>query len=260
MARLLLFLTFCLFFVFKVNGQENLPFSQDWTNPALITMDDDWSNVAGIIGYRGDGLTGSIGTDPQTILADGTTTPVDIIANQGTTTGISTGGIIELDGLGDPTVAFQGSGTADAPFLLISVNTTNFTAITVQYNLRELDTDNSTQQVALHYRVGNSGNFTNVAGGYVADASNGSGQVTPINVVLPAGAENQSEVQIRILTTNASGVDSLIGIDDISVTGTPPPPPPGVPTLSQWGLIILALFFMTLGTLYLIPEMKLKKS
>ncbi|MEZ4884543.1 MAG: IPTL-CTERM sorting domain-containing protein [Chitinophagales bacterium] len=249
MKRLLLFFTFCLFFVLKVNAQEALPFSQDWTNPALITMDDNWSGVAGIIGYRGDGLTGSTGTDPQTILVDGTATPVDIIANQGSTTGIATGGNIELDGLVNPTVAFQGSGTANAPFLLISVNTTNFTGITVQYNLRELDADNSIQQVALHYRVGSSGNFTNVAAGYVADASNGSAQVTPINVVLPVAAENQSEVQIRILTTNAAGVDSLIGIDDISVTGTPPPP--NVPTLSQWGLIILALMFMTLGTLYI---------
>ncbi len=37
----------------------------------------------------------------------------------------------------------------------------------------------------------------------------------------------------------------------------PPPTEPEVPTLSQWGLIILALLFMTLGTLY-IQEMKSK--
>ena len=40
-------------------------------------------------------------------------------------------------------------------------------------------------------------------------------------MVLPAEANNQAVVQVRIITTNAVGSDEEIGIDDISVTGTP---------------------------------------
>jgi hypothetical protein len=36
---------------------QPIPFSQDWSDIALITVDDNWSNVPGIIGYRGDDLT-----------------------------------------------------------------------------------------------------------------------------------------------------------------------------------------------------------
>ena len=33
---------------------QTLPFSQDWANAGLITANDNWSGVPGIIGYRGD--------------------------------------------------------------------------------------------------------------------------------------------------------------------------------------------------------------
>ena len=58
---------------------------------------------------------------------------------------------------------------------VITLDTTGKTGIVVAYNLRDLDsgTDNATQQVALHYRVGSTGNFTNLAAGYVADATAG---------------------------------------------------------------------------------------
>jgi Ca2+-binding RTX toxin-like protein len=40
---------------------------------------------------------------------------------------------------------------------------------------------------------------------------------------LPAAADNQAQLQIRVITTNASGNDEWVGIDDISITGTPLP-------------------------------------
>ena len=49
---------------------QSIPFSQAWTNTGLITANDDWSGVPGIVGFRGDDLTASTGTDPQTLLAD----------------------------------------------------------------------------------------------------------------------------------------------------------------------------------------------
>ncbi len=212
------------------NTAQSLPFSQAWTNTSLITADDNWSGVPGITGYRGDDLTTSTGTDPQTIVVDGTGV-VDVIANQ-TNTAITNGGVAEFQ-LANPTIALNGSGTADAPFILISVATTGNQAISVSYNLRDIDgtTDNAIQPVALQFRVGTTGNFTNVPAGFVADATTGPSLatlVTPVSATLPAAADNQAVVQLRIMTTNAVGNDEWVGIDDISITGTPvsgPVPP-----------------------------------
>src|SRR5207244_939892 len=97
-----------------------------------------WSGVPGIIGYRGDDLTTATGTDPRTILAVGTNTPVDVNANQTNPNTFATGGVAEFH-LADPVIALNGSGTADAPFILISVNTTGKSGIRVKMNLRDLD-------------------------------------------------------------------------------------------------------------------------
>ncbi|MBN1136164.1 MAG: DUF11 domain-containing protein [Anaerolineae bacterium] len=203
---------------------QPLPFSQDWTNTNLVTADDDWSGVPGVMGYRGDGLTGATGTDPQTLLMDGTDTPVDVNANRTDPDTFITGGVSEFE-IADPVVALQGSGTADAPFLLVTVDTSGYSNIVVSYNLRDIDgsADDAIQQVALHYRIGDSGDFTNLPDGYVPDATTGPSLavlVTPINVTLPADADNQSVVQIRVMTTNAVGSDEWVGVDDISITGT----------------------------------------
>lgn len=212
------------------NTAQTLPFTQDWSNPALITTDDIWSGVPGLIGYRGDDLTVITGTDPATILADGTGTPVDVIANQGNPNTQNTGGVAEF-AIANNVVALQGSGTADAPFLLLHLNALGQQAITVSYNLRDVDgaVDNSIQPVALQYRVGSSGDFVNVPAAYVADASSGPSLatlVTPVSVTLPASLDNQPLVQIRWITANAVGSDEWIGIDDITVTADPYVPPP----------------------------------
>lgn len=208
---------------------QSLPFFQDWSNTNLITANDDWSGVPGIVGYRGDTSTSTTGVDPQTIIAPRTDT-IDVIANQGNPSTLVTGGVAEFDGIPNPTVALQGSGTADAPFLLINISTLGQSGINVAYNLRDIDSaaDNAVQAVALQYRVGTSGNFTNVPSGFVADASSGPNQntlVTHVSVTLPGDADNQPHVQVRVITANAVGSDEWIGVDDISITSGPPPSP-----------------------------------
>jgi predicted extracellular nuclease len=207
------------------NTAQALPFSQDWTNAGLITADDNWNNVPGIVGYRGDGLATGTGVDPQTIVVDGTNTPIDVNANETSPNTLDTGGVAEFDGIANRTIALQGSGTADAPFIIINLNTTGSMNVTVAYNLRDIDgsADNAVQRVALQYRAGNSGNFTNLPAGFVADATTGPNlatQVTAVNVTLPAAADNQPLVQVRIITTNAANDDEWVGIDDIRITGT----------------------------------------
>jgi hypothetical protein len=61
---------------------QTLPFAQNWANTNLITVNNDWSGVPGIIAYRGDDLTAATGVDPQTITADGSATPQSVAANQ----------------------------------------------------------------------------------------------------------------------------------------------------------------------------------
>ena len=206
---------------------QTLPFTQAWTNTGLITANDDWSGVPGIIGYRGDGLAGATAVDPQTIVLpgiDGTDLPagvLDVNANQANPNTFTTGGVAEF-AITDPVVALAGSGTARAPFLLIQLITTGQSSIQVAYNLRDIDGsgDNSVQPVALQYRVGNTGNFTNIPAAFVADASTGptlATLVTPVSVILPAACDNQPLVQLRIITTDAVGSDEWIGIDDISI-------------------------------------------
>ena len=216
------------------NTAQTLPFSQNWTNVALITADDDWSGVPGIVGYRGDDLNTTIGVDLQTVVADGSTTPIDVNANRSDPDTFTSGGLVEFDGIANPVVAFQGSGTADIPHMVIYLNTTGITNIQVAYNARDIDNGtgvDSTQQVNTQYRVGGTGDYANVTGGYIPDASNPGGAtlVTPVNVTLPANANNQPLVEVRIMTGNAPGSDEFIGIDDISITGmgggTPTPTP-----------------------------------
>ena len=203
---------------------QTLPFSQNWNDTSLIKVNDDWSGVAGIVGYRGDSLTIATGVDPQTVL-DGDATPeIDVNANLVNPNTFISGGVAEFE-ITDPVVALQGSGTADAPYLLISIITTGKENIQVSYNLRDIDgsADNAIQQVALQYRIGNTGDFTNVPAAYVADASTGpslADLVTPVSVTLPSDVNDKAEVQIRIITTNAVGNDEFIGVDDISITGS----------------------------------------
>jgi hypothetical protein len=200
------------------------PFTQDWSITSSITVDDNWDNVMSIMGYRGDDLTTAIGTDPQTILADGASTPVDVTANQSNPNTLTTGGVAEFDGIPNPTIAFKGSATADAPHLVIRLNKkscpeTKFISIT--YKARDLDStaNNAVQQVALHYRVGDTGNFINVPDAFVADATdpNAATKITSVFATLPHIPLGQDLVFLRIMTANAAGTDEWVGIDDISI-------------------------------------------
>ena len=102
----------------------NGSFTQNWSDTGLITTDDNWSGVASIEGYRGDSLTAAQGVDPQTVLADGSTTPLDVNANKTDPVTFTTGGVTEFE-LTNPTIALAGSGTADAPFIQIYLDTTS---------------------------------------------------------------------------------------------------------------------------------------
>lgn len=220
---------------------QSLPLLQNWSNAALITANDDWSGVPGIQGFLAVNNVIGTGVRPQSLVGDSMNV-IDVIANQTGATApnsLTNGGVAEFSGIADPAVGLQGSGTANAPALIFYVNTTGLQSITFACNLRDLDggADNAIQQVAVQFRVGNSGTWTNITGGQFGDVTTGPNintLVTPVSLVLPASANNVAEVQIRVITTNAAGNDEWVGVDDIAITGTNLP----VPTeTSTWSAI-----------------------
>jgi hypothetical protein len=221
----ILFFAFLVFVSCQTQAQtyHNLaqgPFRQDWSDTSMFPANNIWTNVTSIIGYRGDNLTNSTGASPDTILADGSGSPLNVTRNYKNSTP-NTGGIGEFEIL-NPTIGLLGSGTADAPHIVIFVNTTGVNTVRVKYKLRDIDgtTDTATQMYALQYKVGDATQYTNIPAGYVADATSGpqdSSKVTDINVILPSECNNKERVQIRIMTTNALGADEWVGIDDIEV-------------------------------------------
>jgi VCBS repeat-containing protein len=202
---------------FKLSDSD---FFQDWTNTNLITTSDDWSGVPSIVGYRGDGLA-SAGRNPATITADSTV--IDVNANATNPNTNTTGGVTEFQ-IADPVVALQGSGTAQAPNLVLYLDASGRQNLHFSVDLRDIDgsADNSIQAVAVQYRVGDTGAWTTIAS--TADASTGpslANLVTHLDVDLPAIANNQSVVEIRIITADATGSDEWIGVDNLRVTSAP---------------------------------------
>jgi len=200
------------------------PVVEDWSDISRITKDNDWSAVPGFTGYRGDKLAGKPGMSPQTIVADGLSTPMDVIANQKSPNSLRTGGVAEFDGIPNPTIALKGSGTASAPFLLLNLDTRGKHNITIGYKLRDLDgsANNAVQAVALQYRTQMDAPFTDIPTAFAPDATTGPNQatlITPLVVILPANADDQALVQVRWITTNADGNDEWVGVDDIAIIG-----------------------------------------
>lgn len=205
-------------------------FSQNWSDIGLLTTSTtttgtndanlaSWANVPSIVGFLGDNLTSLTGADPSTLT--GSTLIANLIANQTNPNTQTSGGVAEFH-LTDPTVALQGSGTADAPYLAIYLDSTGRQNVTLSFNARDIDgsADNAVQPLVVQYRIGSTGAWVTVPGSLIPDATTGPSlatQVTPVTVTLPAEANNQPQLQVRIMTANAVGSDEWIGIDDISV-------------------------------------------
>lgn len=199
-------------------------FLETWSNTARLATNDDWSLVPSIVGYLGDINSGSpTGVDPRT-LTGAATGEVDVIVNQANPNTLTNGGVAEFQ-LADATIALNGSGTADAPSIVLFLDAAGRENITLSVDVRDLDgsTDNAVQPLAVQYRTSETGAWVNVPGGYLADATQGpslAGNVTNLTVTLPTDANGQGILQVRLLTTNAVSNDEWIGLDNIGVTST----------------------------------------
>lgn len=196
-------------------------FFQDWSNGALIGSNDDWSQVPSILGYRTGDVTSATGVDARTVTTDAGFL-LSVLANQNPTA--TSGGVLEVDPAANPafdrTIALQGSNGNDFAAIVINLNAAGRQNLAFSANIRDLDAsgDNAAQQVVVQYRIGGTGDWINLA--YEADVTTAGSatQVTPLSVTLPSAANDQTQVQIRILTVNSAGNDELIGVDDILVS------------------------------------------
>jgi hypothetical protein len=216
----------------------NFTFSLNAGSANLISSNDNWSNVPSVEGYYGQGLTATHGVDPQTIL--GTefagnslpNNPRQVNANKGNPSAYNAGGITEFDSGSYLAIGFQGNVQAN-PYLVFYLNSTGRSNVTFNYDVIDIDggSNNAVSPLALQYRVGNSGNFTNIADGFIADTTQGpniAGLTTSKSVVLPPATWNQAQVQVRLITTNAANTsggstpDEWIGVNNVSVTSLAP--------------------------------------
>ena len=211
-------------------GNLSLTLTAAPSSADLIDTNHDWSNVPHVEGYRGDDLAAE-GADPQTVTGTETgagfplpsTADTYIQANKGNTSAVNNGGLAEFDRAPDANnicYGFQGNVQADNPYMVFYINTTGYFGINMSYRVRDVDAGNnsSVSQIALQYRVGQTGPFINVPTGYISDATDGpniSGRTTTRNVALPAAVNNQPQVQVRLITSNAPGPDEWIGVNNI---------------------------------------------
>lgn len=213
-------------------GGTSLTLNITPSSTGLITTNDDWSGVASIEGYFGQNLTATHGIDPQTVLtSEFATLPsagnTQVAANKGNPSAFNAGGLAEFDSGTYLAIGFQGNVQAN-PYLIFYINTTGRSNITMNYTVQDIDggSNDSVSMLALQYRVGETGNFTNVPAGFIADATDGgvAGRITTRNVALPPVVNNQPKVQVRLITTNAansggsSTPDEWMGVNNITVS------------------------------------------
>jgi hypothetical protein len=208
-------------------GNLTLLISASTTN--LITANDNWSGVPSIEGYEGRDLTNPTeGVDPQTVLtaefasSQLPNSPTQVNANKGNPSAYNAGGLTEFDAGPEYAIGFQGNVHAN-PYMIFYLNTTGHSAVTMSYEVTDIDggSNSSNSPIALQYRIGETGNFTNIPAGYIADATDGptiSGRVTYKNLTLPAACSNQAKVQIRLITTNGAGPDEWVGVNNVVIS------------------------------------------
>jgi endonuclease/exonuclease/phosphatase family metal-dependent hydrolase len=145
------------------------------------------------------------------------------LPNQGSTPTGNAGGWYHLgaDGIG-----LLASGTNPAGAVVVAINTTGISNVSVSWICKTIynqaSRDNS---VALQYRIGTSGNFTQVGtASTYASTGNANGHTSAtFTEVLPAGADNQPVVQVRWIyweSTSTSGSRDKIAVDNISIAGS----------------------------------------
>ncbi|MCF2447034.1 ExeM/NucH family extracellular endonuclease [Dyadobacter sp. CY345] len=120
----------------------------------------------------------------------------------------------------DNGISLIASNAQQAGVVLVAINTSGKTDIQVAWKAQTIYDQGNTNNLALQYRVGTSGNFTDLGDDNQIYTSGPTGFVQSFNVTLPAVLENLSEpVQLRwIYWQTATGSRDRIALDDIEIS------------------------------------------
>ena len=186
---------------------QTLPYTQAWSNAGHITADDSWTGVPGIVGYRGDDLVAAPGSTRRrspSRAQSSTSTRTRPIRASFDARAAWPSSTARRPGRRAPGLRH---GRRAVPHAVPRHDRAD--QHPPGYVLRDVDgsADNAFQPVALQYRVGRTGLYTNLPAGFVADATSGPSLatlVTPVSVTLPRGREQAALVEIRMITTDAA--------------------------------------------------------
>ena len=137
--------------------------TQNWTNNSLITTNDNWSGVPSIEGFLGD-INAADPTNVDPLHPHGRRPGPDRCQREPSQ--IRTHSPPAAWGNSLAPSPSRDRGTADAPSLSSMKTRSAGRRVRVQFNARDLDgtADNSVQPLNVHYRIGDSGPWTNVTG------------------------------------------------------------------------------------------------
>lgn len=215
-----------------------LGFSQTNPTPLTLPVSINFGTTsftppfAGMVAWTGSG------TRPYTTqaAAEASLSGADMLAaTLFTTTPASGGGAGQyghaVAGDGRLSILQSGNATNGTSQTALAINTASLTNISVSYSLFLSVPNAKDIGTVLQYRVGTSGSFTTVpttAVTYNSGTTNGGDldgntDNDSYTVVLPAAAEGNAVVQLRWITWRGAqaGNSSGIGLDNISITGTP---------------------------------------
>ena len=186
---------------------QALPFAQDWTNTGLITTDNNWNGVPGVSGFLGANhrrdRSRSADRSPSTTRAQrqSPTRPIRPASAQG--------GVAEFE-IADPVVAIKGSTTAGRPehrdlrqHHRADEHPRRLQPSRRRWLRRTTPSSRSPSSTASHRPdrspICRPGTWPTRRAGRARRRL-----VTPVSVTLPAAANNQPVVQMRVITTDAT--------------------------------------------------------
>jgi autotransporter-associated beta strand protein len=193
---------------------QTLPYSQNFGTTTFTAM------PTGMAAWNG--VPGSTSTQAAAEASAPTGNATVTAATATSTTGATFGYMVSTNAR--PYIQTSGNATNGANQIALALNTTGFTAVTINYDVEIISAQPRTIGIVMQYRVGSSGAWTTVTGTgnpYSQTAGTTGLKATP-SIVLPVGASNQAVVQIRwaVWRGTQTGNSSGIAIDNISVTGT----------------------------------------
>lgn len=191
-------------------------FLQDWSDTNLISG-VGWSGVPSITGGTLGSVDASVDLRDLTgreVPSNGVSPNWSILPNGN--------GVLEFE-IADPTIVLRPSAESGTVVGLgLYLDTSGCEDIRLQFDIRDVDPaarPEGDQQLIVQYRVGSSGAWSNLEGGYFPDVStSGAGPTVSVDLTLPPDANDEPQVQIRILTAGGNSVSEWIGIDNIRVS------------------------------------------